>query len=194
LTNLQVDRYAGFIPDPEARMLFNVASLLKEITGTLREDDIDDDVAIDGETHHLTGHVRFDRTNDGILVRARLHGQTSDACARCLRPVDYPVDIVIEEEYLPTVDVVTGAPLDPAEVEVDAIRADAYRIDKRHMIDLTEPIEQYWAMALPMAPVCREDCPGLCPSCGQEQDAAGHTCAPDDGDSRWAKLRNLQLG
>lgn len=175
-------------------MLFNVASLLKETTGALREYDIDDDIRIDDVPHHVTGHVRFDRTTDGVLVRARLNSTMSDDCARCLRSIEYPMEIVIEEEYLPTVNVDSGAPLDPAQIEADALRADAYRVDKRHMIDLTEPIEQYWAMVLPMAPVCREDCPGLCPSCGKEQDADGHTCASDDGDSRWAKLRNLQLG
>ena len=170
-------------------MHFNVASLLKESTGALREFDIDDDLRIEGETHRLRGHVRFDRTHDGVLVRARLHGDGAAECARCLKPIAYPIDLVIEEEYLPTVDVVTGAPVDAPEGEDDA-----YRIDKRHMIDLAEPIEQYWSMAVPMAPVCRDDCPGICPVCGQERAAEGHACTREQVDARWAKLQNLHLG
>ena len=170
-------------------MQFNVASLLKETTGAIREYDIDDDVHIDGVAHHLTGRARFDRTSDGVLVRARLSGEMEGECSRCLRPLSYPIDLVIEEEYLPTVDVVSGAQVDAPEGEEDA-----YRIDRRHMLDLTEPIEQYWAMALPMAPVCREDCPGLCPICGKEQAAEGHECTREQVDARWAKLENLRLG
>lgn len=170
-------------------MEFNVASLLKESTGALREFDIDDDVRIDGETHHLRGRARFDRTHDGVLVRANLHGDGAADCARCLRPIEYPIDLIIEEEYLPMVDVMTGALVEPPEGQDDA-----YRIDNRHMIDLTESIEQYWAMSVPMAPVCRDDCQGLCPVCGNDREAEGHACTREQVDARWAKLQNLQLG
>lgn len=175
-------------------MHFNVASLLKESTGALREYEIDDDVRIEGVTHHLRGHVRFDRTHDGILVRARLQGQGSAECARCLKHIDFPIDLAIEEEYLPTVDVITGADVATPEGEDDSYRIDAYRIDRRHMIDLSEAIEQYWSMAVPMAPVCREDCPGICAVCGKEREAEGHACTGDQIDARWSELRNLQLG
>jgi uncharacterized protein len=60
------------------------------------------------------------------------------------------------------------------------------------MIDLREPIEQYWLMALPMAPLCRPDCPGLCPVCGKR--AEGHTCVNETADDRWSRLRDLRLG
>jgi uncharacterized protein len=98
------------------------------------------------------------------------------------------VHVEFGEEYIPTIDVMTGARVEPPEGEEDA-----YRIDARHFIDLREPIEQYWQMALPMAPVCREDCPGLCPECGREVDA-DHRCAAEPVDARWSKLRNLRLG
>ena len=62
------------------------------------------------------------------------------------------------------------------------------------MLDLSVPIEQYWAMAEPMAPVCDEACRGLCPVCGKEIGAADHDCTREQIDDRWAKLRNLKLG
>jgi uncharacterized protein len=169
-------------------MQFNVSSLLKEHTGATREYDIDEDVRIDGAERRLAGHVRFDRTPDGILVRARLQGQMDAECARCLRPLTLPVAVEFDEEYVPIIDVVSGA-----KVEAPEAKEDAYRIDGRHVLDLREPIEQYWSMALPMAPLCREDCAGICPNCGEEMAGDGHACTREQVDARWEKLANLEL-
>ena len=170
-------------------MKFNVSSLLKETAGATRAYEIDEAVRIDGAQQHLTGHARFDRTPRGVLVRAQLSGETPETCGRCLKPLALTVPLTIEEEYLPTADVVTGAVIEVPEGEEDA-----YRINKQHMLDLTEPIEQYWSLALPMAPVCREDCPGLCLECGMELGDAGHQCSREQVDARWLKLQNLKLG
>jgi len=165
---------------------FNVSSLLQQHTGALREYVIDDDVRIDGERHHLAGQARMDRTPDGIFVRAEMRGTHRTECSRCLRPVEIPVVVAFAEEYLPSVDVVTGARLDPPEG-----REEAYRINERHFLDLEEPVQQYWAMAVPMAPLCREDCAGLCSACGQEIAGGVHRCTDDEIDARWAKLAEL---
>jgi uncharacterized protein len=170
-------------------MQFNVSSLLKEPTGSTREYSIDDDIKIDGATRHVTGHVRFDRTPRGVLVRADVHGSMEDVCSRCVKPITYPVDIDIAEEYVPTIDATSGAAIETVEGEEDA-----YRIDARHMIDLGEAVAQYWALALLMAPLCDEDCRGLCPVCGAEIAAAGHACTGEQIDSRWSALAKLKLG
>ncbi len=170
-------------------MQFNVSSLLKEPTGATREYDIDDDIKIDDARYHVAGHVRFDRTPRGVLVRAGVHGRRDDVCSRCVKPITYPVDVAFAEEYIPTIDVVTGTAVEPEEGEEDA-----YRIDARHTIDLAEPIAQYWALALPMAPVCDEECHGLCAVCGEEIEAAGHACTGEQIDARWSALAKLKLG
>ena len=169
-------------------MLFNVADLLKEPYGSFREHAIDDDVRIDGETRHVSGAVRFDRTRYGILVRAALDGEGTSYCSRCLRPIRYPIRVAFEEQYVPTVDIGTGAPIEEA-----AADDEAYRINRRHMVDLAEPIRQYWAMAEPMAPLCADDCAGICPDCG-EAARPDHDCGREPADDRWEKLRNLKLG
>ncbi len=169
-------------------MEFNVSSLLKEHTGATRQYDIDDDLLVDGTARHLSGRVRFDRTPDGVLVRARMRGAMDDECSRCLKPIAYPVDVEFEEQYLPTLDVDTGVHVTPPPDEEDA-----YRIDERHILDLREAAREYWTMAIPLAPVCREDCPGLCPSCGEER-APDHPCARDQVDARWSKLADLRPG
>ena len=121
-------------------------------------------------------------------LRANLRGGEEATCSRCLRPLAYPVVITFEEEYIPTIDVLSGAKVTPPEGEDDA-----YRITERHMLDLNETVQDYWAMARPMAPLCRVDCPGLCVVCGSEA-IEGHACAPEPSDERWSKLRNLKLG
>ncbi|MBI2723847.1 MAG: DUF177 domain-containing protein [Chloroflexi bacterium] len=170
-------------------MQFNVASLLKEPTGSTREYDIDDDLRVDGATHHVTGHVRFDRTSLGILVRGSIHGAMSAECSRCLTPLEYPVDFIIEEEYIPSIDVNNGV-----KVEATEGYEDAYRITARHVLDLSGPAAEYWSTALPMAPVCRDDCPGLCLRCGADLRSGTHVCQADAADARWTKLRDLNLG
>ena len=170
-------------------MQFNVAALLQERTGAIREYDIDDDIVIDGEQQHLSGHIRLDRTPRGVLARARLHGVTEADCSRCLNPTTTPVEMLIEEEYIPLVDINGGGRVDPTETETEN-----YRISERHILDLSEAVRQYWAIALPLAPLCREDCPGLCPHCGANLDETAHACAAGDLDSPWSKLRSLKLG
>ena len=169
-------------------MQFNVASLLQEPNGTYREHDLDEDLLVAGAAHHLAGTARLDRTPRGIFVRARLHGEMDGECSRCLRPIHYPIDLSIEEEYIPTIDVASGA-----RVEAPEDDADAYRIGELHVIDLSEAARQYWELSLPMAPVCDDDCAGLCPECGALIAAEGHTCDADHSDARWSKLANLKL-
>jgi uncharacterized protein len=167
-------------------MLYNVASILKEHIGATREIDIDDDMPVDGRRVHLTGHARLDRTPRGILVRATMHGTHEDQCSRCLRPTSTPIDITMEEEFIPIIDVDSGVRVEMREGEEDA-----FRINTRHELDLREPLAQYWAMALPMAPVCADKCAGLCPRCGREA-TGGHLCNDQPVDERWAKLARLK--
>ena len=169
-------------------MQFNVSDLLREAYGAVREYEIDEEMRIDGQSRRLSGHVRLDRVPQGIFVRAALRSIFTAECSRCLDAFSAPVDLMIEEQYIPTVDLVTGAKVRPTEGEEDA-----YRINERHMLDLTLPVQQYWTMAQPIAPVCREDCEGICPTCGARR-GAGHACAPDQVDGRWEKLRDLRFG
>jgi uncharacterized protein len=130
----------------------------------------------------------MDRTPRGILVRAHVSGEASGECSRCLRPLVLPVTIEFEEEYLPTIDIETGASVDllPGEEE-------SFRISPRHVLDIGDAVRQYWSMALPMAPVCADDCAGICPQCGRDMSSPGHECIGTPADDRWAKLAQLKI-
>ncbi len=168
-------------------MQINVSQLLQESIGTGRDYEISDevDVAGDGNCREVRGKVRLLRTHRGILVRAELNTEIDLACSRCLSPFRSPVTLKIEEEYIPVVDVVSGAPL-PASEEPGS-----FVVDEHNVIDLTEAIRQYALLAVPMKPLCKESCAGLCPVCGNNLDGDSCRCPQPVTDPRWSELSKL---
>jgi uncharacterized protein len=168
-------------------MLFNVSGLVQEGIGAARNYDVDASIeSEDREPERIAGKVELIRTKDGVLVRAHLSLVEPETCSRCLQPLDETVHIDFEEEFLATHDVRMGEPL-----KVDH---DAFTIDERHLIDLTEAVRQYREVSLVMQPLCRPDCRGLCPDCGQDlnQGDCGHRQGQID--YRWAGLAALKAG
>ncbi len=165
-------------------MRYNVATLLREPVGSTREHSVDEAVALDGAREPVHGRLLFVRTANGILVRAHLSLAVDERCARCLGGIRVPVSIEFEEEYVPTIDILTGTPFSvPEGLE------DPYRIDEHHELDISEAVADYTVMSRPMAALCREDCPGICPDCGQEvTQGQEHHCRPEAVDERWSKL------
>jgi uncharacterized protein len=166
---------------------FNVSTLLKEPVGSTREYEIDDRALVHEEGpefRDVTGHARFLRTNEGILVSAPLHGVERQPCSRCLQEVEFPVDLAFEEVFYPASDINSGAALLTPE------DADAFRLTDKWILDLEEPIRQFWTVALPMQLLCRPDCRGLCPQCGQDWNEGSCDCTPP-ADERWSALGTL---
>ena len=168
-------------------MQINVSQLLKETFGTARNYKVNEtvDVTGDGNDGLVQGEVRLFRTPRGILVNGSLRTRVRLTCSRCLSPFSYPATLNIEEEYISTVDVVSGTPLPPPD------EPSSFIIDEHHVIDLTEAIRQYTLLAVPMKPLCREDCAGLCPKCGHNLNQGACSCPKQDIDSRWSELSKL---
>jgi len=173
-------------------MQFNVADLLKATMSGRRRADLDEDIGqIDGEIEalsHLTGRVIFTRTVDGVLVTGTLHVVLRAICPRCLEPYPYDVEISLEEEFLPSVDILTGASL-PVSGETDR----AVIIDQHHILDLTEVVREYLVIAQTTCPPCRPDCAGLCPQCGQNLNQGQCACHETGADPRFAVLKQLLI-
>ena len=125
------------------------------------------------------------RTDRGILAKGTLHTEIEATCSRCLSSFSCPLALNIEEEYFPTVDVVSGARLAVPD------EPGCFTIDEHHTLDLTEAICQYAILAIPMKPLCREDCAGLCPSCGHNLNHGPCDCPPQEMDPRWSELSKL---
>ena len=160
---------------------YNVSMLVQGPVGSVRRYSVDGDVRIGDERRHVRGEATFLRTPDGVLVTAELAGIASEQCSRCLGDVTLPIAMTISEEYIATVDGNTGAALMPP------VDLEAYRIDEKHTLNLEEAVRQSWSGALPMQPLCRQDCRGLCSRCGQDLNVAGCSCPPET-DERWNAL------
>lgn len=157
---------------PADALLHNVARLLTEPPGSSRT------VALTGVTLDLgedleqaepvEGTVRIARTNRGVLVTGRLRTSLAEECSRCLRPVELPIEIALEEEVLPSLDIATGLPVRVGD------EADVPRLTDHHELDLEPLVREGIQLAEPIAPLCREDCPGLCSVCGEELAGGPH--------------------
>lgn len=172
-------------------MIYNVAQLLKAPVGTSMRVELDpaDDLTLDDEHVRLAGDVagsvKLHRTNQGILADGSVTAPVRLECDRCLDEYTVTTTFPLLEHFYPTIDVITGAPLprDPAEL--------AFPIDHNHLLDLREAIRQNLLLSLPMRSLCREDCAGLCPQCGQNLNEGTCDCVPEVEDTRFDALRAL---
>lgn len=161
-------------------MLFNVATLLREPVGSTRR------YTLDPEEPVHRGTVELLRMPDGVLVRAEADVLVEAACSRCLTPFAYPIHVGFEEIYYQQVDLKTGARL--AEPE----DGEAFRIGLDNTIDIKEAVRQYSEVAAEMQPLCRPECPGICPVCGQDLSIGECSCDRGPRDPRWAALAALK--
>lgn len=170
-------------------MVYNVAGLLKAHTGETRELFLEawpelgePDVRL---LAPVTGLLYLTRDHAGVLVRGRLSTRMQVPCARCLEPAVTDLGVDLVEHFRPTV-YLPGGPLVEPDPEADV----ATWIDERHQLDLSEVLRQALLLAVPAHPLCREDCRGLCPRCGQNLNEGPCGCAPEP-DPRWQALRAL---
>jgi uncharacterized protein len=93
----------------------------------------------------------------------------------------------LEEEFFPSLDIVTGAPITQSpEIE------EANLIDEQHLLDLSEVVRQEFLVKSDSLFYCRPDCKGLCPQCGQDLNLGPCNCQNEVIDPRWAALQELQ--
>ena len=167
-------------------MQTNVAQLLKAPVGSLRTLPVDDNLEDNGMLYHVKGEVLLIRMNDSILVQGTLATQTKITCSRCLKPFTLKIPLKILEEFFPTIDIITGMrlpkPEDPG----------SFTIDEHHILDLTEALRQYIVTAMPMKPLCTEECAGLCSTCGKDLNRGACGCKQEEVDLRWAELLKLK--
>ena len=168
----------------------NVAGLLHEQPGTSRGYRLRDYYVTLGSgvelAGPLNGFLRLQRTNRSVFVRGEITAPLRRTCGRCTDPYVEQVAVTVEEEFLPSVDLTTGAALaergDPE---------DAPRIDEHHEIDLGPVIHDELALSEPIMPLCSAGCPGLCAGCGRRLDTGSCTCAVSEPDERLAVLARL---
>jgi uncharacterized protein len=118
--------------------------------------------------------LHLESLSNGITVSGEAVGEWTAECRRCLRVIREPLRAPIDELYQLTIE-------DP----------DAYSID-HDQISLLPMVRENLLLALPLAPLCRPDCPGLCATCGADLSDGSCGCAPAPQDDRWSALDALR--
>jgi len=171
-------------------MEINVAQLLKEPIGAQRHYHLElegDEAVYLEDVLRAAGEIRLLRLARSIMVTGKIVALVELACVRCLESFRQEISFDFKEEYYPVVDVSSGVGLTPPEDST------AFRIGPDHVVDLSEALRQYTILAVPMKPVCRDDCHGLCPQCGASLNAGTCRCAVQVPDSRLAALARIKI-
>ncbi len=171
---------------------FNVSQILKEGTGATRLYEVEaeqvrglDSTAV--LVSPLIGQVKFLCTGRSVLVTSFLEGTIEKSCGRCLETFTAPITIELEEEFFPSLDIVSGVALaEPTEVD------EANQIDEQHILDLHEVVRQEFWLVSDTVLYCRSDCKGLCPHCGKDLNIESCNCKNEVINWRWAGLLEIE--
>lgn len=174
-------------------MVINVAPLLKQPLGTrvdieVEESPIDprgDNAGLlDAAIVDIDAKLHATHTNPGAYLEGSADAHVAAQCARCLTPIDTPVHADFAEQYYATVPVDTGVGIVSAPLDAKTVGSD-------FTVDLTPLLREELILVTPVAPVCRPDCAGLCPVCGDDLNDRPH--AHDEPvDRRWTALQELR--
>jgi uncharacterized protein len=126
--------------------------------------------------------LRLEAVMEGVLVTGTVDGQAVGECVRCLDDVTEPLAVTMSELFV--------YPERAAIAALDGDENDDLRELDGDLLDLEPALRDAVVLMLPFQPLCRPDCPGLCPLCGARlADDPGHS--HETLDPRWAALSGL---
>jgi uncharacterized protein len=127
--------------------------------------------------------VQIDADGTEVFVRGRAAATMPLTCSRCAEAFPGRADVDIDVRLVPR-----PRAADSVELGADDLDVDFYDNDE---LDLARVVENETTLALPMKPLCRPDCRGLCAVCGANRNVVACTCASRPPDPRLAALRDL---
>lgn len=119
--------------------------------------------------------LRLEAIGDGIVVSGDVSGRWTAECSRCLEAVEGPFELVVRELF-----------------EDEPVESETYPLLGEE-IDLEPLIRDAVLPEIPTAPLCDEECRGLCPQCGIDRNHERCSCATDARDPRWSALDELRF-
>jgi uncharacterized protein len=128
------------------------------------------------EDRPVEAHLLMESVVEGILASGPVDGVWALSCARCLKPFQAAFRVDVRELFSPSV----------------ARDQDSEYAIAEGFVDLEPMIRDNVVPAMPFAPLCREDCLGICPRCGGDRNLGECTC-DEAVDPRWAALSGLDL-
>ena len=125
--------------------------------------------------------LRLESVMDGVLVTGTVTAPVSGECGRCLEPVSDTLTVSMQQLYVYP-EASAGSDQDD-EDEVAQLEED--------LLDLSPTLRDAVVLALPLTPLCRPDCGGLCATCGERLDDLPADHSHETTDARWGSLAGL---
>ena len=145
-----------------------------------------DPLVVDGRADLIVEHRGPAQFVDDIRVRSTYTGRFEALCARCLDPVEYPLAGQFDLLFRPT-----GADGEASEHSITTSETEIGYYQKDGVL-LEDVLREQVLLSLPAKTLCREDCKGLCPHCGQHLNSETCACSETVTDPRWSALSNLR--
>jgi uncharacterized protein len=124
-----------------------------------------------------------EKDGDVVFVRGDLSARVPLTCGRCLEAYTVTVAPQVDARFVPA----PATRGEERELGADDLETDVYQHGE---LDLNALLETETDLALPMKPLCRDDCQGLCPVCGGNRNVTACACETRAPDPRWASLRD----
>ncbi len=156
----------------------NVGFLIKSPIGTSRDfnfDYTDIHLGDDLSVREFIGTARFDRTQQGLLLQGEFSAEADLECVRCLEAFSQSLKWSFTDLYA---------------FDKRSISESNLLVPENSQIDLEPLLREYALLEIPISPVCKPDCKGLCPVCGENLNKADCGHRPEST-SPFAALKDL---
>jgi uncharacterized protein len=121
-----------------------------------------------------------------IRLRGQFKGNFRVPCARCVEPVTIPLAAEFDLIFKPV-----GADVEPPERSITAPETEIGYYQKDSLL-LEDVLREQVLLSLPVRTLCKPDCKGLCPRCGQNRNLEACSCDEGPADPRWEALSGLR--
>ena len=154
---------------PGARRAVSLRAVVAGLEGTAAS--VRGPVEVDGDVEGI---------REGVIVHADVVAEVVAECSRCLGPVHDRIDVEVREVF------------EDRQTFDAGTEGEIYPLD-RDEIDLEPMVRDAILPELPVVPLCRPDCRGLCPVCGENRNETDCDCAVEETDPRWSVLGELKF-
>jgi len=135
--------------------------------------------------------ARLESVTEGVLLTAEIFAIAKGECIRCLDPVSINIERKIQELYY-YAQKIEKSKKKRSDEDLDLELEEEFMMDG-DIMDLESPIRDAIVLALPINPLCNDECLGLCPECGGKWAQLEADHAHEVIDARWASLQGLEL-
>jgi len=165
--------------NPRKPFRLNVGFIIHEEVGHHHEFPFEFDkvkLGDDLELRDFSGAAQIGRTPQGLLVTGKYSGETTLECVRCLKAFTHPLVWKMTELYA---------------FNEKSVSDSGLIVPEDAQIDLQPLLREYALLEVPINPICKADCKGLCPVCGQDLNIRDCGHRPQEDESPFSILKKL---